>query len=168
MRIHLRHSDVWGALRKREMEIIYHSNEGVIARYTIDNAQEPLFVEDVCVLENGYTAVCFIEYGKWYIVDKIFDFQAVPTGFFTKVVTPVEENLTFLSTMDLFVRIWITPQSKYRLFGTKMLAKVSEDGLLFETIEKKAKETVDDLISRIKEGTFPPELVRDFRIEKEL
>lgn len=166
MRIHLRHRNLWGEQNQREMEIIYQSNKMMITQCTIENAQQPLYMDGVYVLENGYTAISFIEYGKWYITDKIFDFQADHTGFLTKIVTPVEENIAFLTTMDLFVRFWITPEKEFRLFGTKMFKKVSEEGLLSDTVEKKAKETINDLISRIQEGAFPPELVRNFSMEK--
>ncbi len=166
MRINLRHRDLWGELHKREMEILFQSDTMMVCMYTVENAPKPLFVDEMRVLENGFTAVSFIEYGKWYITDKVFDCEAVPTGFLVKLVTPVEENLTFLTTMDLFLRIWITPQNQFRLFGTRMFQKVSREGLLSETVEKNARKTMDDLISRIRQGQFPPELIRTFRIEK--
>jgi predicted RNA-binding protein associated with RNAse of E/G family len=119
-------------------------------------------------LENGYTAVSFIEYGKWYITEKIFDFDAVSTGFLVRLVTPVEENLTHLSTMDLFVKFWIGMENEYRPFGTKMFRKISEEGLFTETVEKEALKTADELVSRIKDGTFPPDFVKEFKIEREV
>jgi predicted RNA-binding protein associated with RNAse of E/G family len=168
MRIHLRHSNLWGEQQQREMDILYQSNKMMITQYTIDNAQQPLYMEGACVLENGYTVVSFIEYGKWYITDKIFDFQTSPTGYLTKLVTPVEENMTFLATMDLFVRLWITRDNQFRLFGTKMFRKVSEEGLLLDSIGKRARKTIDDLVSKIQEGMFPPDMIRRFTIEKKM
>ncbi len=168
MRIHLRYRNLWGELQKREMEILFQSNEKMICKYIIEKLPKPLFVNEVRVLENGYTAVSFIEYGKWYITDKIFDYQAVSTGFLVKLATPVEENLTFLTTMDLFVRFWVTPQNKFRTFGTKMFRRVSEEGLLSETVEKNARKTMDDLVFNIRNGQFPPEWMRDFKIEKKM
>jgi predicted RNA-binding protein associated with RNAse of E/G family len=150
------------------MEIIYQCNDMMITQYTVENAQQPLFMDGACVLENGYTVVSFIEYGKWYITDKIFNFQADHTGFLTKLVTPVEENLTFLTTQDLFVRFWITPEKEFRIFGTKMFKRVSEEGLLSDTVEKEAKNTVEGLITRIKEGSFPPVEIEEFKVEKKL
>lgn len=164
MQIHFRHRNLWGELQEREMEIIYQSDTMMITRYTIDSAPEPLMVNSEPVLEDGYTAVSFIEYGKWYIIDKIFNLQGAPTGFLTKLVTPVEENLTALTTMDLFVKIWITLQNDYQIFNTKMFKKVAADGLLSETVEKKSLETMDYLISVVKERKFPPDMVKDFRI----
>jgi predicted RNA-binding protein associated with RNAse of E/G family len=166
MHIQVRHTNLWGGSYRREMEAIYQSNKMVIARYIVENAQKPLYIDGSCVLENGYTAVSFIEYGNWYITEKIFNFQAFPTGFLARVVTPVEENLTFLATMDLFFKVWITPQSEFRVFGTKMFRKVAENGLLSKTVQEKTRETMDYLLSRIEEGTFPSEFLRDFRVEK--
>lgn len=168
MRIHLRYRNLWGELQKREMEILFQSDKRMICKYVIEKLSRPLFVNEVCVLENGYTAVSFIEYGTWYIMDKIFDHHAVSTGFLVKLATPVEENLTFLTTMDLFVRFWITPQNEFRTFGTKMFRKVSEDGLLSETVEKNARKTMNDLVFKIQNGQFPPEWVRDFNIDKKI
>jgi predicted RNA-binding protein associated with RNAse of E/G family len=167
MRIHLRHRNLWGEELQREMEIIYQSNKLIITYYQVENAQQPLYINDMCVLENGFTVISFIEYGKWYIVDKIFNFQANTTGFLAKVVTPIEENLTFLTTMDLYVRFWITLQGEFHTFGTKMFKKVSEEGLLTETVEKGAREAIDDLIFRIQGREFPSQYVRDFILEKE-
>ncbi len=166
MHINLCNRNVWGELQKREMELLHRSNVMVMAQYTVENAQTPLLINNMCVLENGYTAVCFIEYGKWYITDKIFDFQANPTGFMVKLVTPVTENLTFLTAMDLFVRVWITPENEFHISGTKMLKKVLEEGFLSETVEQGVISTMDELIPSIQAGTFPPPFVKDFRIEK--
>lgn len=166
MRINIDYRDLWGNIKKREMRIIYQSSKMTIARYTIQNAQKPLVVDETRVLENGYTAVSFIEYGKWYIIEKIFDFDAVPTGFLVRLVTPVEENLMHLSTLDLFIKFWVSLQNEYRSFGTKMFRKISEDGLFTETVERTARETADELILRIEDGTFPPDFVKDFKIEK--
>ena len=166
MRILFRHRNLWGELQQREMDIVYQSEKGMITHSVVENARQPLYIDGACVLENGYTVVSFIEYGRWYITDKVFDFQASPTGFLAKVVTPVEENLTFLTTMDLFVRFWITPHGEFHTFGTKMFRKVSEEGLLSETVEKNAKEVIDDLIFRIQGKEFPPDHVRTFMIEK--
>ncbi len=166
MWINIGYRDLWGNIKKREMRIICQSNEMTIARYTIQNAQKPLIIDGTHVLENGYTAVSFIEYGKWYITEKIFDFDTIPTGFLVRLVTPVEENLTYLSTLDLFVKFWVSLQNNYKPFGTKMFRKISEDGLFTEIVERKARETADELVSSIKEGTFPPDFVKDFKIEK--
>jgi predicted RNA-binding protein associated with RNAse of E/G family len=166
MNIHFTRTNIWGDSQRSEIEVIFQSDKMVIGRAPIENAQKPLYMDDVCVLENRYTAVSFIEYGKWYITDKIFDFDTCPTGFLVKLVTPVIENLRFLSTMDLFVKIWITPDNEHRIFGAKMFKKVSEDGLLTENVEKKARETINELISGIQQGKIPPQFVREFTIEK--
>jgi predicted RNA-binding protein associated with RNAse of E/G family len=165
MRIQFTQMNLWGNLSRKEMEIIYQSNKMVIARYPVGNLQSPLVIDGSYVLENGYTAVAFIEYGNWYITEKIFDFQARPTGFLINVVTPVEENLTFLNTMDLFVKVWISPGNQCKVFGTNILRKIAEDGFLTETVEKSALETVNTLVSNIKKGVFPPQFVKDFCIE---
>jgi predicted RNA-binding protein associated with RNAse of E/G family len=165
MRIQFTQMNLWGNLSRKEMEIIYQSNKMVIARYPVSNLQSPLVIDGSYVLENGYTAVAFIEYGNWYITEKIFDFQARPTGFLINVVTPVEENLTFLNTMDLFIKVWISLGDQCRVFGTNIFRKIADDGLLTKTVEKRALETVDTLISSIKKGVFPPQVVKDFCIE---
>ncbi|MBU7013904.1 MAG: hypothetical protein HXS52_08330 [Theionarchaea archaeon] len=165
MRIQITQTNLWGNLSRREMEIIYQSNKMVIARYPVSNLQNPLVVDGVHVLENGYTAVAFIEYGNWYITEKIFDFQARPTGFLINVVTPVEENLTFLNTMDLFIKVWISPVDQCKVFGTSIFRNIAKDGLLTETVEKKALETVDTLVLEVQNGGFPPQFVKDFYIE---
>ncbi len=168
MRITMQQKNIWGNSHGREMEVIYQSNTMVIAQYVIENAHTPLYVDDLCVLENGYTAVSFIEYGKWYIVDKIFNFKETPTGFLTKLVTPVEENFTFLATTDLFMRIWISTDNKIRFFGTKMFRKITEDGLLSESVEQSVKNTMNALVLDIREGRFPSEFMRDFKVEKQV
>ncbi|MBU7022908.1 MAG: hypothetical protein HXS40_01980 [Theionarchaea archaeon] len=165
MRIQFTQMNLWGNLSRKEMEIIYQSNKMVIARSPVSNLQSPLVIDGSYVLENGYTAVSFIEYGNWYITEKIFDFQARPTGFLINVVTPVEENLTFLNTMDLFIKVWISLGDQCRVFGTNIFRKIADDGLLTERVEKSALETVDNLVSSIKKGVFPPQFVKDFCIE---
>lgn len=168
MRITMQQKNIWGNSHGREMEVVYQSNAMVITQYIIENAKTPLYVDDLCVLENGYTAVSFIEYGKWYIVDKVFNFEEALTGFLIKLVTPVEENFTFLATTDLFMKIWVSPDSTFRVFGSKMFKRVAEDGLLSESVEKSVKETIDTLILDIREGRFPSEFMRDFKVEKEM
>ncbi|MBU6998158.1 MAG: hypothetical protein HXS41_02940 [Theionarchaea archaeon] len=165
MRIHITQKNLWGNLSEREMEIIYQSNKMVIARYPVSNLQSPLIIDESYVLENGFTAVAFIEYGNWYITEKIFDFQARPTGFLINLVTPVEENLTFLNTMDLFIKVWVSPSDQCRVFGTNIFRNIAKDGLLTETVEKIALETVDTLVSGVQKGAFPPRFVKDFCIE---
>ena len=168
MWITIGYRDLWGNVKKREMRIIFQSNKMTIARYSIQNAQKPLIIDNQRVLENGYTAVSFIEYGKWYITEKIFDFDTVSTGFLVRLVTPVEENLTHLLTLDLFIKFWVGLQNEYRPFGTKMFRKISDEGLFAKTVEKKALETADELVSLIGKGMFPPDFVKDFKIEKKV
>lgn len=164
MRICLRYKNVWGEENRRDMDIIFQDNAMMIARYIIENAQQPVIIDNETVLENGFTAVSFIEYGKWYIIDKIFNLEAEPTGFLVKVATPVEENMTFVSTIDLFVKFWITPQNQYHLYGVKVFKEVSENGLMDQTVKINAQQTMDELVHNIEQRKLPTKFMKEFTI----
>jgi predicted RNA-binding protein associated with RNAse of E/G family len=167
MNINFTRRDLWGNRQKREMELIFQSNKMVIARYVIEHAQKPLIIDDTYVLENRYTAVSFIEFGKWYILNKIFNFDAHPTGYLIDVTTPIEENLTYLATTDLFVKIWVTLSNEYRFFGTSAFKDIAENGLITNTVKTHAKETLNDLVSQIRQKTIPQPIARQFTLEKQ-
>lgn len=164
MRISLRYKNLWGEENRRDMDIIFQDNTMMITRYIIENAQQPVIIDNETVLENGFTAVSFIEYGKWYITDKIFNLEAEPTGFLVKVATPVEENMTFVSTMDLFVKFWITPQNEYHLYGVKVFKEVSENGLMDHTVKTNAQQAMDELVVYIEQNKLPTQFMKDFTI----
>ncbi|MGD2249626.1 MAG: hypothetical protein PVF58_14560 [Candidatus Methanofastidiosia archaeon] len=167
MNIHFTRRDLWGNKQKREMELIFQSNKMVIARYVIEHAQKPLIIDGTYVLENRYTAVSFIEFGKWYVLNKIFNFDARPTGYLIDVTTPIEENLTYLATTDLFVKIWVTPSNEYKFFGTSAFKDIAENGLITNTVKINAKKTLNDLVSQIKQKTIPQSIARQFTLEKQ-
>lgn len=168
MNVHLTRRDLWGNKQKREMELIFQSNKKVIARYVIKHAQKPLIIDNSYVLENRYTAVSFIEYGKWYILNKIFDFDGQPTGYLIDITTPVEENLTYLATTDLFVKIWVTLSNEFKFFGTSIFKDIAENGLLTSTVKKNVKKTLNELISQIKQEKIPQPPIKEFSLEKQL
>lgn len=164
MRINFRYKNLWGEEKRREMDIIFQDNTMMIARYTIENAQQPLIIDDEHVLENGFTSVSFIEFGKWYIIDKVFNVEEKSTGFLAKLATPVEENMTFISTMDLFVKFWITPQNTYQLFGSNVFKEVSENGLMEETVKENTQKTIEELSNQIEKKKLPTQFMKEFTI----
>jgi predicted RNA-binding protein associated with RNAse of E/G family len=166
MRINFRYKNLWGEEKRREMDIIFQDNTMMIAQYTIENTQQPLIMNDEHVLENGFTAVSFIEFGKWYIIDKIFNLEATPTGYLAKLATPVEENMTFISTMDLFIKFWITPQNEYQLYGNKVFKEVTANGLMDQTVKTHAQEAMKDLLSRIEQQKVPTHFMKEFTVQQ--
>ena len=118
------------------------------------------------VMDAGYRAVWFLFKGEPFDVGRVYRPDGAWTGFYVDVLEPVHwdgaDPTTLHPLRDLFLDLWIAPDGTYRVLDEDEFAHAADEGWISPQEASHARGTLNHLVSRVKLGTFPPEVVRNW------
>jgi predicted RNA-binding protein associated with RNAse of E/G family len=166
MRFHLRYVRLPDNVLDLHDDLVYRSREVIVGKSQIRSANSVVF-DGKTVLASGYQIVYFEMMRKWFSVGKIRDLNEKHTGYYCDIITPprlLEDGVVEIT--DLFLDLWVAPDLRYKALDEKELDDALQRGWITEQLYKKARTELEKLTTLVKQGDFPPPLVK--RLEMQL
>ncbi|MGQ9514609.1 MAG: DUF402 domain-containing protein [Thermoproteota archaeon] len=148
-----------------EVQVLKDTSSFVVLRHTL-KVSKPLEVDRRIVIGNGYDAAWFIYRGKYYTIGVIRDLAGSFTGYYCDIILPLVSLDGAYEATDLFLDLWITPDGRAFVLDEDEFKEAVSKGWISSKVAHIAREVMDRMIRAVKEGTFPPKLVRDFVMGK--
>jgi len=165
-KLHLRYVRLPDRVLNFYDDLVYKSRRVVIGKSHVKSAHEVEFDGEV-VLANGFQFLYFDLMDKWFTVGKIRDLQGKHTGYYCDIVTPPKLlGDGGVEITDLFLDVWVSPDLRYRVLDEEELEEAFEKSWLNEQLYRKAKKELKKLVSLVRNGSFPPRIVK--RLETKL
>jgi predicted RNA-binding protein associated with RNAse of E/G family len=150
-----------------ENELVHTSNDVIVTVMRATPLSRPIVIDGKTVLEDGAPAVwftfpdCPYDVGRFHTRDRVF------TGIYANILTPVE----FVSpvewrTTDLFVDVWLDSDGTVQVLDEDELSDAVTEGWLTHELADQARQTAHDLVADHRNGTWPPQVVYDWTIER--
>lgn len=126
----------------------------------------PLLIDGNEVLAAGYRAVWFLFQGAPYDVARVYRPGGEWTGYYVDVLEPVHwtgaDPPTLEPIVDLFLDLWVSPDSRYWVLDEDEFEAAARSGILTDDQACHAHDTLAACIGDIARGDFPPAVVRNF------
>ena len=150
-----------------ENELVYNSDEVVVTIMRATPLPKPMVVNDRVVFEANAPAVWFTFPGAHYDIGRFHTADGAFTGIYANILTPVEFiSPTEWRTTDLFVDVWAGLDGIARVLDEDELEEAVTCGWLDRPRAEEARATAHDLVRQFDEGTWPPQVVYDWPLER--
>jgi len=150
---------------KIETQLLEETSDLVIFQHTIRNSK-PLKVSGSTVLDEGYNAVWFIYRGKHHDIGIISDLTGNFTGYYCDAILPIISRNGIYEITDLFLDLWISPDGQTIVLDEDEFGDAISKGWITDEEGRIAREEVDRMVLGVREGTFPPDRVRDYVLRR--
>lgn len=122
------------------------------------------------VLDAGYWAVWFLFKNRPYDVGRFYRPDGTWTGYYADILEPVRWERANPATLepitDLFLDLWIAPDGKHLVLDEDEFQEAITLGSLTTAQIQHARRVLQDLIEATEGGTFPPAVVKEFRLNR--
>lgn len=150
-----------------ENELVHTSDDVIVTVMRATPLNRPIKVNDKTILEDGAPAIWFTFPGRSYDVGRFHTRERLFTGIYANILTPVE----FVSsvewrTTDLFVDVWLDAAGTVQVLDEDELSDAVNAGWLSTEVADRARQTAYELISSYQDGTWPPQVVYDWPLER--
>lgn len=155
-------------------QVLLYVDEDVIVTSQRIKPSSPIVQNGETVLGENFTAVWFVFIGLWYDIGKIYNLKNEWTGYYCDIMKPVNRGIdvagkpNYFEITDLFLDLWINPDSSYEIQDEDEFEAAIRDGAIDSELAEKAWNVLDILIAEVAAGTFPPQFVRQYIIPDEL
>jgi predicted RNA-binding protein associated with RNAse of E/G family len=106
---------------------------------------------------------------KWFSVGKIRDLDGKHTGYYCDIITPPRLlGDSDVEITDLFLDLWVAPDMRYKVLDEEELDDALQKGWIPEQTCKKARTELQKLVTLVKNGNFPPPLVKHLETQLNL
>jgi hypothetical protein len=129
---------------------------------------EPLTHDGRVMLESGSLALWFTFPGAWHDIGRFHRADGSYTGLYANVLTPPEMDDGVWRTTDLFLDVWWPADDEVTLLDEDELAEALERGDIDAPTASRAREEADRLLVGARDGSWPPEVVREWTLERAL
>lgn len=133
------------------------------------SASKPVEYLGERVLDAGYWAVWFLFKNQPFDVGRFYRPDGTFTGYYADILEPVRwdrDNPASLEPIiDLFLDLWIAPDGSHLVLDEDEFQDAVDLGSLTTAQIEHARTILQDLIKATERGTFPPAIVKDFRLE---
>jgi predicted RNA-binding protein associated with RNAse of E/G family len=150
-----------------ENELVHTSDDVVITIMRATPLARPMIVNGKTVFEDGAPAVWFTfpdtdyDVGRFHLRDGAF------TGIYANILTPVNfVSPTEWQTTDLFVDVWVDLDGSVQILDEDELQEAVERGWVDRQTAENAARTAQRLVNRHRNGTWPPQVVYDWPLER--
>jgi len=168
MKFHLRYVRLPNNVLDLHDDLFYRSERIIVGKSQITSANSVVFDGKV-VLASGYQIVYFDLMRKWFSVGKIRDLEGRHTGYYCDIITPprlLKDGGVEIT--DLFLDLWVAPDLRYKILDEKELDDALKKGCITEQPYKKARAELEKLITLVRQGDFPPPLVKHLEMQLNL
>jgi len=148
-----------------ETRLLEETSDLVIMQHTI-RTSKPLEVNGSTVLDDGYGAVWFIYRGEHHDIGVITDPTGDLTGYYCDAILPMISRNGIYEITDLFLDLWISPDGQTIVLDEDEFDDAISKGWITDAEARIAREEVDRMVLGVREGTFPPDRVRDYVLRR--
>ncbi len=144
-----------------KQQLLYEDERVIVTSQRV-KPSSPIILNGETVLDDNYTAIWFVFTGLWYDIGKIYNLKDEWTGYYCDIMKPVKRSPDQFEIVDLFLDLWVTPNGNYEIQDEDEFETALEEGIISTELAEKARHALDDLISEVVSGKFPPEFVKNF------
>jgi uncharacterized protein len=164
--VFLRPPDRRVIMRTRLLEA---GEELIVVRHEISPSKPLTYLGEV-VMDRGYQAMWFLFKGQPYDVGCFYRPDGTWTGYYADVLEPVRwtgaDPRTLEPLVDLFLDLWVAPDGGYTVLDEDEFAEAIEAGRMTADQITHARRVIGELTGAAERGSFPPAVVKEFRLKR--
>jgi predicted RNA-binding protein associated with RNAse of E/G family len=150
-----------------ENELVYANDDVVVTIMRATPLPRPMIVNGKTVFEDGAPAVWFTFPDTDYDVGRFHTRDGTFTGIYANILTPVQfVSTTEWRTTDLFVDVWVDADGSAHILDEDELAEAVTRGWIEHEAAEQVRRTAHKLVTDYKRGTWPPQVVYDWPLER--
>lgn len=162
--IHLIYRRLPNRILERWDKLIDDLGNIIVAESEFYGMLTPLYVNGVKVIDNGYKMIYFAFIGENYDILKVYDDNGNFKGFYVDILGYAKRQGNIVEMLDLFLDIFIFPNGDFFLLDEDELEMALNYGIIDKETFDFAFSVANNIIKRLLEGKFPPEVVRKYGI----
>lgn len=150
-----------------ENELVHADDDVVITIMRATPLPRPMVINGRTVFEDGAPAIWFTFPDADYDVGRFHTRDGSFTGIYANILTPVKfVSPTEWQTTDLFVDVWLDADGSAHILDQEELQEAVEHGWVELDVAEKAQRTARKLVADHESGTWPPQVVYDWPLER--
>ncbi len=165
MKVHLIYKRIPNRITERDDEIVADLGNIIVAKAKIEGMKNPLYINGIKVIENGYTMLYFAFVGENWDILKIYSNEGKFKGLYIDILSYTKRYSNTLEMLDLFLDIYISPDGKVSLLDEEEIKTALNSGIIDEKTFDFAYLTAREIIERIANGEFPPQIIYKYSLD---
>ncbi len=145
--------------------LLHAGEDRIVIEQTI-SPSKPLRIDDQEVMGSGYHAVWFLYKEARWDVARVYQPDGTFTGYYADILEPVRWEgagpHTLAPIVDLFLDLWIMPDGRVTVLDEDEFEAALSSGAISPQQGQEARRTLSELLERIRNHTFPPDVVREY------
>lgn len=146
-----------------QQELLYEDASVIVTTQKL-KPSNPIVLDGVTVLDDGFTAVWFVFADLWHDVGKIYNLERVFTGYYCDIITPMRRAENHYEITDLFLDLWVTPEGAYQIQDNDEFEEAIANDWIHPDLASKARKALQNLIAEVESGVFPPRIAADWEL----
>lgn len=140
-----------------QQQLLYIDDDVIVTSQRV-KPSSPIVQNGETVLADNFAAVWFVFTGLWYDVGKVYNLANEWTGYYCDIMKPVKRRMNTAGELDcfeitdLFLDLWINPDGTYEIQDEDEFEEAIQIGAIDAELERKAREVLDTLIAKVKDG----------------
>ena len=140
-----------------QQELLYLDDNVIVTSQRV-KPSSPIVQNGETVLGDNFAAVWFVFTGLWYDVGKVYNLDNKWTGYYCDVMKPVRRSMDINGKLnrfeitDLFLDLWVNPDGTYEIQDEDEFEEAVQNGAIDTELERKAREVLDTLITKVEDG----------------
>ena len=143
--------------REWEQRCILDAEEVVISSFVFE-LSKPFILKGSEIIKTGYTGILYDPFDRWYNVLEVYARDRRFVGYYSDIRTPPKRIIDGYEATDLVLDLWVTPEGEYAILDQDEFEKTE----LKLDHRIKAEETMAKLIDMVREGKYPPNIVKKY------
>jgi uncharacterized protein len=130
--------------------------------------KRPVIVSGEVAICSGNLAVWFLFQGRPFDLARIYTADGEFAGYYVDALESVSwrngDADTLEPLVDLFLDLWIWPDLRVEVLDEDELAQAERQGVISRLSAATARATLNNLVTDVKSGRFPPREVVSFQL----
>lgn len=122
----------------------------------------PLQVGERVIFEPGAAIVWFVFPDRWYDLGRFHLRDDTFTGYYVNLIAPPQIHGRVWHMYDLFLDVWVEPDAAaFQVLDRDEFDEAVDRGWLDTATAQRARQELQALANRIRQGRWPPKAVRE-------
>lgn len=155
-------------LRVFDQRVVLERDDVVVTLSEPLELAEPMTFQDGVLLEDGSLAVWFTFPDAWHDVGRFHRADGSFTGLYANVITPPVMDGPVWHTTDLFLDVWWPRDGDPTLLDEDELETAMDEDHIDDATASRARDEAGRLLEWARDGTWPPDVVGEWTLERAL